>query len=244
MRLSSPNPPPVVHPLTYRVSNPYHAWLNTLCVGAAIAAVAFLLEAIYSFAQLSARMRGVPRLNTLRTAWPFLLLGVSSFKWVAIWLLTTEDPSPHASSRIRPWLVRALASTAVIIVFMYVLRMFEEWRIVGNNVLIAVYSIDFVVSLLFWSHICWIAKRLEFYGTRWRAIVAMIGIAITIGVFHIGLRALPEVRGLLSFTPTLSPQNLRWAMTVLWMVIGALVMLRFAMGVLNEVRLDRQAIKE
>ena len=244
MRLSSPNPPPAVHQLAYGASNPYHAWLNTLCIGATIASVAFLADAVYSFAQLSARMRGVPRLNLLRTIWPFLLLGVASFKWVAIWLLTTEDPSPHASSRIRPWLLRVLATGTVLIVFMYVLRMFEEWRFRGNNVLMTIAAIDFVTTILFWSHLRWIAGKLDMRGSRWRALVAMVGTALTIGIFHVGLRALPEIRGLLSFTPTLSPQNLRWAMTVLWMVISALVALRFAMGFVNEVRLDRQAIKE
>jgi hypothetical protein len=71
------------------------------------------------------------------------------------------------------------------------------------------------------------------------AMIAMIGTTCTIALLHVGTRASMEIRNLFALSPTVTPQNLRFAMTVLWMVVSALVMLRFAMGFANEVRLDR-----
>jgi len=66
-----------------------------------------------------------------------------------------------------------------------------------------------------------------------------VGTCATIALLHLGPRASTEVRSAMSIT-TFQLTNLRWAMTVLWMVISALVMLRFALGFANEVRLDRK----
>lgn len=243
MRLSSLNPPPVVQSsaktLPYRAANPYHTWLHTLCIGAAIACLAFLVEAMFNFAQLSSRMRGSPTQNFLRTVYPFVLLGIASSNWIAIWLLTTDDPSPHRPRRLRAWSLRALASVTVLFVFAYVLRMLEEWRVRTVYVFITLNALELVTTILFWLHLRWIAKKLDFRGSRWRALVAMIGTCATIALLQLGPRASPGIRNAMSIT-TFQLTNLRWAMTVLWMVVSALVMLRFALGFANEVRLDRK----
>ncbi|MBC8107238.1 MAG: hypothetical protein H7Z14_11660 [Anaerolineae bacterium] len=119
MRLSPAAQPPEIHQLTYRAAHPYHAWLSTLCVGAAFACLAFVIEAAFNFASLSARMQGVPRQNSLRFIWPFALLAIAAFRWIAVWLLTTEDPSPQPSRRIRAWSLRFLVTTTVLFVFVY-----------------------------------------------------------------------------------------------------------------------------
>jgi hypothetical protein len=246
MRLSSINPPlpkPAVtpaHTLSYRMANPYHTWLQTLCVGAAIACLAFLVEAIFNFAQLSSRMRGVPGQNFVRTVYPFVLLGVASSSWIAIWLLTSDDPSPHAPRRVRAWLLRGLATVTVLFVFMYVLRMLDAWRLRTTTVFTILNSLELLTTIFFWLHMRSIARKLDFRGSRWRATVAMIGTCATIALLHIGPRASVEVRGLLSIT-NFQLTNLRWAMTVLWAVISALVVLRFALGFANEIRLDRKS---
>ena len=244
MRLSSVNPPPPVppavpQPLSYRAANPYYTWLLTLCTGAAIACLSFLVEGMFNFAQLSARMRGTPPQNFLRTVYPFVLLGIASSNWIAIWLLTTDDPSPHRPRRIRAWLLRGAATVTVLFVFMYVLRMLDDWRIRTTTVFLILNSLELATTILFWLHMRWLAKKLDFRGSRWRALVAMVGTCATIALLHLGPRASTEVRSAMSIT-TFQLTNLRWAMTVLWMVISALVMLRFALGFANEVRLDRK----
>jgi hypothetical protein len=107
-------------------------------------------------------------------------------------------------------------------------------------VLTTIHSLDVVTTILFWLHMRWIAVKMDFRGSRWRALVAMIGTSLTIALLQIGTRWSPELRGLLSLTPTVTAQNLRFAMTVLWSAVSALVVLRFALGFANEVRLDRQ----
>lgn len=237
MRLSSATQPPEIHQLTYRAAHPYHTWLHTLCVGAAFAAVAFVIEAAYNFASLSARMQGWPRQNSLRFVWPFALLAIAASRWIAVWLLTTEDPSPHPSPRIRAWSLRFLATTTVLIVFVYVLRMFEDWRIRTNEILLALYTIDLLTTILFWPHMRWIGARFDLRGSRWRALIAMIGMTATLGLLYIAPRMYPQVRAALGVS-SFNLQNARWSMTVLWTVVSALVMLRFALGFANEVRRD------
>ncbi|CAN5440406.1 hypothetical protein BH09PLA1_BH09PLA1_35980 [soil metagenome] len=238
MRLSTPAQSSDLHSLA-RAGNPYHSWLNTLCVGAALAGLAFVIEAAFNFLSLSARMLGVPGQNMLRAPYPFYLLAVAAMQWIAIWLLTTEDPSPLPPRRIRTWLLRLLATSSLLIVFMYVLRMLEAWRFRTTNVFLALNAIELFTTILFWTHLRSVARKLDMHGSRWRALVAMIGTALTLIVLFIGPRSSNEFRIIVA-SGSVSLPNARWASTVLWAVVSALVMLRFALGFANEVRQDRK----
>jgi len=212
----------------------------TLCAGAALASLAFVIEAALNFAWLSARMQGVPRQPTMRFVYPFALLAIAAFRWIAVWLVTTEDPSPQSPRRILAWSLRLLVTTTVLIVFLYVLRFLDEWRFRTSNVMLALYTIDLLTTILFWLHLRWIGAKFDLRGSRWRAIVAMVGMVFTIAVLQIGPRVWPPLREIIAMS-SFQWQNARWSMTVLWAVVGALVSLRFALGFANEVRLDVKA---
>jgi hypothetical protein len=237
VRLSPAAQPPDIHQLNYRAANPYHTWLNTLCAGAAFACLAFVIDAALSFAWLSARMQGVPRQPTMRFVYPFALLGIAAFRWVAVWLLTTEDPSPHPTRRIRAWSLRLLVTASLLIVFLYVLRFLDEWRFRTSNVMLALYTIELLTTILFWMHLRWVGAKFDLRGSRWRAIVAMVGMSATLALLYIAPRAWPTLRQNLGVS-AFQWQNARWSMTVLWAVVSALVALRFALGFANEVRQD------
>ncbi|MBC8107239.1 MAG: hypothetical protein H7Z14_11665 [Anaerolineae bacterium] len=115
--------------------------------------------------------------------------------------------------------------------------MFEEWRIRTNEVLLAISAIDLLTTILFWPHMRWIGAKFDLRGSRWRALVAMIGMTATLALLYVAPRMYPQLRASLGIT-SFNLQNARWAMTVLWTVVSALVMLRFALGFANEVRRD------
>ena len=237
MRLHASSGPTDLHALAYRPANPYHTWLNMLCVGAAFACVAYFIDLAFDFASLSSRMRGVPRWGVIRTTYPFVMLGVAAIKWMAVWLLTTEDPSPTSPRHLRAWTLRCLVTTGLMVVFLYVLRMLDDWRIRRSQILLTIYWIDLATTILLWLHLRSIALKLDMRGSRWRALIAMIGMASTIAVLFIVPRLFPELRGVIS-EAVRNLSNAQSAMMVLWSTVSALVMLRFALGFANTVRED------
>ena len=215
--------------------DPYHIWLKTVGVGAALACLALLADLTWNFALLAARVRGLVPQSLLRNLAPYFSLGVVTVEWIAVWLLTTEDPLPQRPRRLRANVLRLLVTVALFAVAAWVMRLLGSPRQRTSYLFTFFSAIDLAVIVLMWAHLRWLAGRVGFRGMGWRAVLALLGNGATAAVLVLGPRLVYHFVNIRVDT-SYQFRNVQNGLIVLWSAVGAVFLVRFAISALAEAR--------
>jgi hypothetical protein len=214
--------------LEYAEPNPHLAWMAVLSAGAAFAAGAMLVSVVWNVLFLGARVRQFPQPQVIRSWWPFVTLAEVAFTWVAVWILTSDNPSPQRTRRLRANVLRLLVTVLFLMLSAQVLRLIDGfgWRPRSSWPWLSTQLVDLCVTLLFWPHLCWLAVGLELHGLAWRAMAAMAA-QVASWTAYTGPWLLLQTTGKRVLTDRYF-QNLIFGLVVLCSTIATLVLIRFA----------------
>jgi len=220
---------PVPAPLDYADRPPHQAWMAVLSAGAAFAAGAALIDVVWNVLVLGARVRGFPTGAVIRPWQPFVALAQAAMTWVAVWILTADDPMPQRTRRLGANVLRLLVTVLFLMLSAQALRLIEGfgWRQRSSWPWLSTQFVELAVTLLFWPHLWWLARQLDMHGLAWRALVALA--AQVVGwVAFTGPWLMLQATGRQMFTDRYFV-NLSFGTVVLCATIAVLVLLRFAL---------------
>jgi hypothetical protein len=219
--------------LGYAEPAPHAVWMRMLAAGAVFAAAAGLVGIVWHVLVLGARVRGYPQFQTIRAWQPLVVLSQVALQWVAVWILTTDDPSPRRRHRFFANVVRLSVTLLFLLLSADVLRLYEGFGWRNRNAFWSVCQVaDLVATLLFWPYLIRLTLHLEFPGLAVRAGVGLV-VSVVSWACLIGPRLLMRLTGVSVLTDRYF-QNLAYGLDVLCSTIAVLVLLRLALRFRDE----------